>query len=462
MLKRQHYFFWVFISSILLFSFLLALCIHFIIGIDPDEISTIFTGGNPIAEFMLMNLFVLLMTLPLLNQFIPTGLYRQTIGIIFSLAGLGLGVAYLYSENFTDLVALLENIGVVLFVILMFVGFAMQKVRNIAVLIVLVTLPFLLILQGTFLIAEIVDSCVSMDFISEDLQSLLFLVGIPLIVFFFWAVWRMILWSIGKLVEAYNRKLFSDFQLQTVLWLVLIAYIFSAGLGKETGENEATHYSIYPALVLVFCVSLFEFLMRRVAPWDAPKKLLYLRVFDTSKNSERLFNFVSRYWRHIGPINMIGGPDFALMNLDINEAYYLLFKRKQIHELFIDEPAALVDRLQHMSYKPSSDRQYSVNEFFCTDNMWKEAVTRLLEQADHVLLDLRGFNNERMGAAFELQLLSKMDLLQYTTVVVDSQTDWSAIKQALDTRESTLLEDQVISLNSRKMDKQVLLHLATT
>ena len=80
--------------------------------------------------------------------------------------------------------------------------------------------------------------------------------------------------------------------------------------------------------------------MRRVAPWDAPKKLLYLRVFDTSKNSERL--------------------------------------------------------------------------------------------------------------------------LQYTTVVVDSQTDWSAIKQALDTRESTLLEDQVISLNSRKMDKQVLLHLATT
>ncbi len=463
MQKRNQYFTWVFSGSVLLYTVLLAALIYLIVGIEPDEISRLYTSGNSIGEALLPILFTLLMTLPLLSQLFPAGLYQQLLGVIFGIVGISIGFAYLYTESFTDNVALLEEASGVLVFVILFVGFAVQKVRNIAVLIILVSQLIIVPLFSFFLFIEILKSCGSLDFMTEDQRSVfLFFVGFPLTLFLFWAIWRMAMWMISKLVNAYDRRVFSDFQLQTALWLLLITLLYSLAMGEESAGDDALYSrdSIYPALVLVFCVGLFWFSIRRVPPWNKPQKLLYLRVFATNKYSERLFDFISKYWRHIGPVNMIGGPDLALMNLDIKEAYYLLFKRKQIHELFIDDPASLTDRLQHMSYKPSSDRQYSINEFFCTDNMWKETVTRLVEQADHVLLDLRGFNHERKGAAFELQLLSKMDLLQHTTVVVDSQTDWTAIKQALNTTENTLPEDRVILLDSRKVHKRVLLHFA--
>lgn len=420
-----------------------------------------------VEDILSSAIVVLLMVLPLLNQLFLPGWYRRVIGILLVIFTCGIGISLALDEGFEDIPNLVENFSLLVVVGLVVIGFAIQRIRNVAVQILLAMMVLLVSSFLYFFLLSVGADCLLPGMFGEvkpEISDVLTLFAVIVYFPFLYVVWKVLLYLVDKMVRAYERGYYSDFQLQNILWLLLITLLSGLALTAETqDDNFIDHRTAYAFLILALSVALYLALNWRRSVWKPARSLLYLRVFAKEKYSEYLFDHVAKHWRHIGPINMIGGPDFALMNLDIKEAYYLIFKRPVIHELFIDEPAALKERLatMRMSYLPSHDKQYTVNEFFCTDNMWQKTVTKLAAQTNHVLLDLRGFSNERKGAEFELHLLGEMNLLEHTTIVVDSHTDWDAIRGALeDLPDGDIPEHCVLEMKGAKIDARVIEYLA--
>jgi hypothetical protein len=107
-----------------------------------------------------------------------------------------------------------------------------------------------------------------------------------------------------------------------------------------------------------------------------------------------------------------------------------------------------------MDETPDPDGRYRVNEFFCFDDIWKEAVELLLESSDAIVLDLSEFTAERQGTAFELGLLSERGALSRTIFLVSKATDLAALHAALPPGAS-LPADSVIQVERSVDGKQL-------
>jgi hypothetical protein len=180
---------------------------------------------------------------------------------------------------------------------------------------------------------------------------------------------------------------------------------------------------------LIGALWVYGKLLKRIKPWKPARGLLLLRVFARDKRGERLLDEVAFRWRFIGPIHMIGGPDLAKTNLEPNEL--LLFLRRRLRQIFVIDRPSLQRRLAELDWEADPDARYRINESFCTDSMWQETVGELLHVSDAILLDLRGFTAARRGTAFEIRLLAERDALRRSVILIDAQTDISAIEKSL-------------------------------
>jgi hypothetical protein len=109
----------------------------------------------------------------------------------------------------------------------------------------------------------------------------------------------------------------------------------------------------------------------------------------------------------------------------------LLFLRRRLRQIFVIDRPSLQRRLAELDWAPDPDARYRINESFCTDSMWQETVGELLDVSDAILLDLRGFTAARRGTAFEIRLLAERDALGRSVILIDAQTDSSAIEQSI-------------------------------
>jgi len=233
--------------------------------------------------------------------------------------------------------------------------------------------------------------------------------------------------ALRALASAYHRKYYSDAQFQMLSWFALLAILFAIVLFQpRTNANDV--------LLIAIPVAVFAFVYvrstRRLSPSrQAPPLLLLLRVFGDSSQREQLLDEVSRYWRFIGPICLIGGPDLAKANLEPHEL--LAFVALRTERGFITDDASLAQRLDEIDREADPDSRYRVNEFYCTDRMWVKAVEELIHRSNAVLIDLRGFAAARAGTAIELSLLSRMEALDKTTALVGENTDMAAVEAAI-------------------------------
>lgn len=225
-------------------------------------------------------------------------------------------------------------------------------------------------------------------------------------------------------------------------WLVFVR------LGRWYSEHHfSDHMLLLGSLCFVFCIdyvavvaasdpralavglTLFAalgggaVLMYRtlVGPRQQPARLLLLRVFDDGPNGPRLLNRVAARWRFVGPVRLIAGPDLATSTIEPDE--FLTFMSGRLHRMFIDTPAALEERLVETTGATDPDGRFRLEEFFCFDTTWRAAVDALVIDSDAILLDLRGFIDERRGVAEELALLGRRGAYSRTVVVVDDRTD---------------------------------------
>lgn len=73
---------------------------------------------------------------------------------------------------------------------------------------------------------------------------------------------------------------------------------------------------------------------------------------------------------------------------------------------FMSTSAVLDKRLKKLARSPTIlDNTFKPEPVMCFDNTWKLAVDGLIDTADVVLMDLRGFSEANKGCAYEVNVL---------------------------------------------------------
>lgn len=331
------------------------------------------------------------------------------------------GIAMIFEDEMTQAERFETFLQGLVILIVLYVALGGRRMRNVVPLLSVIVCLLLLALVVLGTATTVVQSCTDEESVLVAfLVSTVTLAGI-------WTAWRAVLAAAGRLARAYEKKLFSDAQFQVGAWMAVITMLFALAPGyTELGLNLWSLGVIPP---LIGALWVYGKLLKRIKPWKPARGLLLLRVFARDKRGERLLDEVAFRWRFIGPIHMIGGPDLAKTNLEPNEL--LLFLRRRLRQIFVIDRPSLQRRLAELDWEADPDARYRINESFCTDSMWQETVRELLHVSDAILLDLRGFTAARRGTAFEIRLLAERDALRRSVILIDAQTDISAIEKSL-------------------------------
>ena len=120
-------------------------------------------------------------------------------------------------------------------------------------------------------------------------------------------------------------------------------------------------------------------------------------------------------------MTMIAAPDVVAGTVDPGDV--LRFAAGNIDASFVTSQDDLTRRLATMDVAPDRDGRFRINEFCCHDDTWQATVVALIERADAVVMDLRGFSAQRHGCEFELKELAARLGTGRGVLVVDASTD---------------------------------------
>ena len=240
-------------------------------------------------------------------------------------------------------------------------------------------------------------------------------IGLPvLLVGYGWAV-----------VRVYQAKWASDQTLLILQWWLVSALWWTMLLGTQGARAALLGLAPYVLLVLVLLV--IALLRRRCA--SRPVRLLLLRTFGARERSSRLLHDLTRWWRWIGSVELITGPDLASETLEPDE--FLDFMRGRLARRFVTEEALVDRRLRELDLRPDRDGRYRVNELLCQDQTWQLALEGLVVAVDAVLIDLRNFSARNSGVWHEVQRLVALLPLARVVALVDTTTDRDSVQAAL-------------------------------
>ena len=233
---------------------------------------------------------------------------------------------------------------------------------------------------------------------------------------------------VGALRRLYERKYLSEHSITVDAMWLLFGIVNSIGLvfeGRLWILSGIAAFLVYK----VVAASLFYLLrVGRPTKTNSPR-LLFLRVFALGERSETIFSAVGRFWRAIGSMQMIAGPDLAAAAVEPHE--FLDFLSGKLDRRFIDSGRTLDLRMDQLDLQPDGDGQFRVTEFFCHDDTWKLTLARLADDSDTVLMDLRGFSRRNAGCIFEITELFNLVPLQRLVFIVDSSTDQPFMRETM-------------------------------
>jgi len=117
---------------------------------------------------------------------------------------------------------------------------------------------------------------------------------------------------------------------------------------------------------------------------------------------------------------LIAGTDLVDRTIDADDIFTFLDGR--LGERFIGSPAEVPRRLADFEWQRDVDGRFRVNECYCHDTTWQEALAALVHVSDVVLMDLRNFVAENKGCLHELQVLASTPKLSRVVVLINDQT----------------------------------------
>jgi hypothetical protein len=238
------------------------------------------------------------------------------------------------------------------------------------------------------------------------------------------APWLLAWWPLkwlGKLLaQAYTRKALSELMvLFTAVWGIaqLVQALSAAsdlGLG---GMVMLAPLAWIPVVMAIIGLS------RGTLP-GRPPTLLVLRVFQHDRRIQALFDHVIERWRLTGNTVLIAGTDLVERTLDADDLFTFIDGR--LAARFIRSPADVAPRLAEFDLFPDLEGRYRVNECYCHDTTWQQALDALVGRSDVVLMDLRSFKAHNEGCRHELGVLARASSIARVVVLTDGDTDRAA------------------------------------
>ena len=149
--------------------------------------------------------------------------------------------------------------------------------------------------------------------------------------------------------------------------------------------------------------------------------LSFLRVFALGRRSETLFEAIAGYWRHLGSVQLITGPDLAHKTVQPHQ--FLDFVSGGLSRHFVRDDASLASRLAEYDFAPAADGRFRINNLFCHADAWQAALPGLVRKRNIVLMDLRSFSASNAGCIHEIRFLLQTVPVERFVLVVDDTTD---------------------------------------
>ena len=226
--------------------------------------------------------------------------------------------------------------------------------------------------------------------------------------------WKILRW-IGK---SYKEKKISDQTVMADSFILIFGIVQSVTLSFE---GSLWILSGIVSFLVFKTLTIIGFKYKKIDNNKFVPKLLLLRVFSLGKRSEKLFDKLAKYWRNVGSIQLISGPDLATTTIEPHE--FLDFIGGRLSRQFIGSSEVLEEHISNMDVKADSDLRYRVNEYFCYEDTWKVVLSRLANETDVVLMDLRGFNNDNDGCKFEIYEILNLQPANCIVFITDSTTN---------------------------------------
>lgn len=256
--------------------------------------------------------------------------------------------------------------------------------------------------------------------------------AISAIILFALLPWLIAWWparALGRwLAQAYRQRQISElFYLFTAVWTIALIGPALAAIG-ELGWGALICF--LPLLWIPLGAKLMQ-LGATPLTTGRPPTLLVLRVFQQDANVQDIFDRVIERWRLTGNTVLIAGTDLLERTIDADDIFTFIDGR--LGERFIHSPADVPHRLAAFEWQPDVEGRYRVNECYCHDTTWQEALTELVRVSDIVLMDLRNFVAENKGCLHELSVLSTTPGLRRVVVLINDQTHLAAAQAAVAT-----------------------------
>lgn len=227
-----------------------------------------------------------------------------------------------------------------------------------------------------------------------------------------------------RLAGLYTRRRISElFYLFTAVWVITLATPALGAMG-ELGWGALVVF-----LPLLWIPAGATVMQRLADPPDGrPPTLLVLRVFRQDANVQALFDRVVERWRLSGNTVLIAGTDLADRTMDADDIFTFIDGR--LGERFIQRPGDLAGRLAAFEWQTDVEGRHRVNECYCHDNTWQQALDRLVAVSDLVLMDLRNFQDRNAGCKHELGVLAGAPGLQRVVLLTNAGTDLASARAA--------------------------------
>ncbi|MBK7424526.1 MAG: hypothetical protein IPJ48_16395 [Propionivibrio sp.] len=215
------------------------------------------------------------------------------------------------------------------------------------------------------------------------------------------------------------------------LFLTLCFGLIAANTGNDL-RPAVTTWALISAAFASYAIVLHVALR---CQWSARRKeggkrLLLLRVFSDPAKRSQLLDMLDDTWWRCGRIDLIVGTDLALRTLSARMLESFLLRRTDRE--FLKSGEQVERRIAALGSGLEGDLHYPVNELYCYADAWPYAVSRLAPESDMVLMDLRGFNRDRLGCTFELSVLLDTVTLRRIVLVTDSTTDMGALEETVE------------------------------
>ncbi len=221
-------------------------------------------------------------------------------------------------------------------------------------------------------------------------------------------------WPVGRFARGLARA-YAARRISELMVLFTAAWALNLGFDALSSGPWALLPLLWIALVLAWAG-------RQPAPDAAGvPTLLVLRVFRQDANVGALFDDVIERWRAVGHTVLIAGTDVVGQTLDAADLFDYLDRR--LAARFVRRAADVPQRLAAFDWQPDAERRWRVNECYCHDSSWQAALAALVQRADLVLMDLRGFQAHNAGCRFELGVLAGAANLRRVVVLTDPSTD---------------------------------------